>query len=166
MEHTSKTLSLLGIPHTMEAYMPLECVIAHHFCVSEAAVSQYLDIEDGRHLFEEFALWLEECVLVVVDESMGTIQQYGVRSRARRHLIVSFHGSRGGVLRLPRVVSTLLLYATRSKTQLHVTKTCCRCYSYVFLFGFCIGSFGLGAGMWHLSDIFTTPIYDSLDQSY
>ena len=159
MEHRSKTLSLLGIPHTMDAYMPLECVFAHHFGVSEAGVRQYVDIENGRHSFEKFALWLEECVLLVVDESMGTIQQYGIRSRARRRLIVSLHETQGGSLRLPRGVSTLLLYATRSKTQIHMTHTCCRCYSCAFLFGFCIGLFGLGASIWQLSDVFTTLYY-------
>ena len=146
MGFSSKTLSRIGVAHTIEPYTPLECVLAHHFGISESIVRRYIDIENGRHSFEELAVWLEECAIFVIDESVGTIQHFGTQGRARRQLIVSLNDTKGAVIRLPFFVRSAFLYATRGKSTIHLTQTCCRCYGIVFFVGFCVGVSGLIIG--------------------
>lgn len=143
----SKTLSWLGIPHTVGPYRTLTAVFADHFGISETTTRRYVDVEAGKHSFEELAVWLEDCSVFVIDESAGEIQRYGAKQRTRRQVIVSMRDADGAVVRLPPLVHFALGCATRRKARVRPTRMCCRCYGIAFCLGFCLSGLGVGVGM-------------------
>ena len=122
----------------------MECVISTHFGVSEAFAHRYVDIETRELSFEEVARWLEECRIVVVDETSGTIRVYGERMRARRQLILSVDDDLGAPISFPPLVRSAFMYAIGGKANVDLTRKCCMCYTITFTLGFCAGLGGFG----------------------
>ena len=145
--NASKTFSKVGVPHTIDVYTPVELLISQHFGISESVVRQYVDVENNEQSFDDLAKWIEECRILVVDESTGTIHRYGTKGRVRRELILSLSDSLGAVIRLPPFVHSALLHATRGNCRIDLTRTCCQCYTIAFLFGICVGICGFSMGI-------------------